>query len=99
MVGYVIGRGGEHINNIQSNCGVRLQFQNGTLSHRDILHDIQSSVFECDLHHFADVPGTDCRIATISGTHEGCQRAKKWVDDLIAEVSTITHTPCKNSIM
>jgi far upstream element-binding protein len=29
MVGYVIGRGGEHINNIQSNCGVRLQFQNG----------------------------------------------------------------------
>ena len=62
-------------------------------------HDIQSSVFECDLHHFSDVPGTDCRIATISGTHEGCQRAKKWVDDLIAEVSTITHTPCKNSIM
>ena len=31
MVGYVIGRGGEHINNIQSNCGVRLQFQNGNL--------------------------------------------------------------------
>ena len=31
MVGYVIGRGGEHINNIQSNCGVRLQFQNGIL--------------------------------------------------------------------
>ena len=48
MVGYVIGRGGEHINNIQSNCGVRLQFQNGTLSHRDI----QISVFECGLHHF-----------------------------------------------
>jgi far upstream element-binding protein len=60
MVGYVIGRGGEHINNIQSNCGVRLQFQN-------------------------DVPGTDYRIATISGTPEGCQRARKWVDDLVAE--------------
>jgi far upstream element-binding protein len=64
MVGYVIGRGGEHINNIQSNCGVRLQFQN-------------------------DVPGTDYRIATISGTPEGCQRARKWVDDLVAEVSEV----------
>jgi far upstream element-binding protein len=60
MVGYVIGRGGEHINNIQTNCGVRLQFQN-------------------------DVPGTDYRIATISGSPDGCQRAKKWVDDLVAE--------------
>ena len=30
MVGYVIGRSGEHINIIQTQCGVRLQFQNGT---------------------------------------------------------------------
>ena len=29
LVGFVIGRNGEHINNIQSTCGVRLQFQNG----------------------------------------------------------------------
>ena len=38
---------------------------------------------------FADVPGTDYRIATISGTPDGCQRAKKWVEDLVAEVSFI----------
>ena len=30
LVGFVIGRNGEHINNIQNTCGVRLQFQNGT---------------------------------------------------------------------
>lgn len=35
---------------------------------------------------FADVPGTDYRIATISGSPDGCQRAKKWVEDLVAEV-------------
>ena len=29
LVGFVIGRNGEHINNIQNTCGVRLQFQNG----------------------------------------------------------------------
>ena len=37
-----------------------------------------------------DVPGTDYRIATISGTPDACQRAKKWVDDLIAEVPTLS---------
>ena len=31
LVGFVIGRNGEHINNIQSTCGVRLQFQSGKL--------------------------------------------------------------------
>ena len=43
----------------------------------------------------ADVPGTDYRIATISGTPEGCQRARKWVDDLVAEVREvpISQTP------
>lgn len=35
---------------------------------------------------FTDVPGTDYRIATISGSPDGCQRAKKWVEDLVAEV-------------
>ena len=33
-----------------------------------------------------DVPGTEYRIATISGSPDGCERAKKWVEDLINEV-------------
>ena len=43
LVGFVIGRNGEHINNIQNTCGVRLQFQNGeciylqcTVYHHDV---------------------------------------------------------------
>ena len=43
LVGFVIGRNGEHINNIQNTCGVRLQFQNGeciylqwTVHHHDV---------------------------------------------------------------
>jgi far upstream element-binding protein len=60
LVGFVIGRNGEHINNIQNTCGVRLQFQN-------------------------DIPGTDYRIATIAGPGEACVRAKKMVEDIVAE--------------
>ena len=37
-----------------------------------------------------DIPGSDYRIATISGSPEGCQRAKKMVDDLVAEVHVYT---------
>lgn len=60
LVGFVIGRNGEHINNIQNTCGVRLQFQN-------------------------DVPGVDYRLATISGPPECCSRARKMVQDIVAE--------------
>ena len=34
-----------------------------------------------------DVPGTEFRVATIAGPPEACQRAKKMVEDIVAEVS------------
>ena len=37
LVGFVIGRNGEHINNIQNTCGVRLQFQNGECVYTSVL--------------------------------------------------------------
>ena len=33
-----------------------------------------------------DVPGTEYRVATIAGPPEACQRAKKMVEDIVAEV-------------
>lgn len=65
LVGFVIGRNGEHINNIQNTCGVRLQFQN-------------------------DIPGTEFRIATISGPPMGdcCERARKMIEEIVGEVRT-----------
>lgn len=35
-----------------------------------------------------DIPGTDYRVATIAGPPESCHRAKKMVEDIVAEVST-----------
>ena len=40
LVGFVIGRNGEHINNIQNTCGVRLQFQNGECMCAVHRHDV-----------------------------------------------------------
>lgn len=37
-----------------------------------------------------DLPGTESRIATISGSPEACSRAHKMVMDIIAEVKVIT---------
>lgn len=34
-----------------------------------------------------DIPGTDYRVATIAGPPESCHRAKKMVEDIVAEVS------------
>ncbi len=34
----------------------------------------------------ADIPGTEYRLATISGSQEGCQRAKRMVEEIVAEV-------------
>eukprot|EP00731_Ephydatia_muelleri_P024155 Em0016g426a len=68
LVGFVIGRNGEHINNIQNTCGVRLQFQN-------------------------DIPGTEYRAATISGPPDACQRAKKMVEDIVAERQQMGYKP------
>lgn len=53
MVGYVIGRGGEHINNIQTNCGVRLQFQNGTQSHTEPVPPVMVSPNKDTLKHYS----------------------------------------------
>ena len=33
-----------------------------------------------------DIPGTDYRIATIAGPGEACVRAKKMVEEIVAEV-------------
>ena len=35
----------------------------------------------------ADAPGTDIRVATISGNPEACSRAHKMVMDIVAEVN------------
>ena len=35
LVGFIIGRNGENINNIQSLCDVRLQFHHGTTDIND----------------------------------------------------------------
>ena len=82
LVGFVIGRNGEHINNIQNTCNVRLQFQNG------------NTHFWCAWTHISnclilssDIQGIDYRIATISGPPECCARARKMVQDIVAEVS------------
>lgn len=34
----------------------------------------------------SDIPGTEYRAATISGPPDACQRAKKMVEDIVAEV-------------
>ena len=44
LVGFVIGRNGEHINNIQNTCGVRLQFQNGECTY------LQCTVYHHDMN-------------------------------------------------
>ena len=107
LVGFVIGRQGEHINNIQSTCGVRLQFQNGENTarsfisalasivspHYTIIHFSISEYCFTSLHniclHLPDIPGTEFRAATISGPPDACQRAKKMVEDIVAEVNIL----------
>lgn len=37
-------------------------------------------------HPLSDIPGTEFRAATISGPPDACQRAKKMVEDIVAEV-------------
>ena len=36
--------------------------------------------------YFADIPGTGYRIATITGPSDACMRAKKMVEETVAEV-------------
>eukprot|EP00731_Ephydatia_muelleri_P024181 Em0016g452a len=85
LVGFVIGRNGEHINNIQNTCGVRLQFQNGCAT-------FIIDAFLCT-HHTTDIPGTEYRAATISGPPDACQRAKKMVEDIVAERQQMGYKP------
>ena len=81
LVGFVIGRNGEHINNIQNTCGVRLQFQNGMCLTFKWLSDLGARLL------FTDIPGTEFRLTTISGPPENCMRAKEMVEAIVAEVT------------
>ena len=36
--------------------------------------------------HSTDIPNTSFRMATISGLADSCQKAKKMVEDIVAEV-------------
>lgn len=74
----MIGRNGENINNIQSTCGVRLQFQNGVC--------VCVNAVGFDILLFTEVPGMEVRIATISGNPEACSRAHSMVMDIVHEV-------------
>ena len=42
-------------------------------------------------HLHADVPGLDYRMATISGPPECCSRARKMVQDIVAEVHILVY--------
>lgn len=44
--------------------------------------DIQKSMY------FADIPGSETRVATLSGNPEACARAHKMVMDIVAEVKS-----------
>ena len=88
LVGFVIGRNGEHINNIQNTCGVRLQFQNGNFY---FITCHMYSMTHCSIiFPSLDIPGIDYRMATISGPPECCSRARKMVQDIVAEVHVCT---------
>lgn len=38
--------------------------------------------------YFADIPGSETRVATLSGNPEACARAHKMVMDIVAEVKS-----------
>lgn len=42
-----------------------------------------------------DIPGVDYRMATISGPPECCSRARKMVQDIVAEVHVLTFFYCE----
>lgn len=41
------------------------------------------------MYFHLDVPGTEYRIATISGNPEACAKAQRMVEDIVAEVCTL----------
>ena len=91
LVGFVIGRRGKRIMNIQDTCGVRLQFQNGRLCYleRSLLVSWLLLLYT-DLSPLCafntDNPWATLRLVTISGPPNACHRAKIMVEDMIAEV-------------